>query len=776
MANILMASQVAIILTPQNFSDDLACRVIVLSPETRNVFLGRASKNENKGLFPEKGNGWFNNPVMSRTHALLSLSPEAGVVTLEDLESMHGTMINDRSIKPKSEHKIQSGDTLTFGCEVARGPDIFRPRSYTVNLRYNSDLDIPQKRTSNRYGISKIELEMSDDEAPEEIPIEFGVKKLSASPGGCTISMPYSDDSASDDSDILREDSPYPANCNGIWPAGSPPAQSPPEPSLAPPHLKSAPKVEKKVTDLTSETGTSANPVDLADYPSLSCHHNVDEAIPTQLSSQDEDNIEGTSVSTKSDYACSLNSGNGDDGGSLVYNIFPTRDTRSNPSLLEAEYDEFSLRESTEEASEGEDAKSSVDFDEISSEFRTELEASKLAVMTEAAELARKLKEPPSISEETAPNNHHPNVATENETALRPAQCGALTPARIPQDISASSFLPQAISQGRAPSPSDAAMAKIATLNRAELTFSSQEIWFDELQNSTTAKASADIYQTREAQPIACGEKGEFFESWQQNRRQFPPTICTPGSSHGYLSFRGDPSPPEQTNSLLNSAATIKSMDCDFGQSTSTGNNNALSGSGAHWASVVSNSRLNSQTQPVTPLFAPDIKNHLDTVGVDCSLTNPLNYTKQRSSQQKRISKSRLEIRDIVEPLPHSPALPLKRSIDKISSITPGEHENRHPRCQQILEKKADEGNVQPSPRPNDITLKTWAEYINAEAEAMKALKLPETDEPARKKIKTKCTSNLGISSLVSTALTGVLVGGAAIFAILVAIPLPPAA
>ena len=60
-------------LTPLETPDDFT-RVIVLTSTKNKISIGRASKNEAKGLIAERDNAWFDSPIMSRQHAVLSMS------------------------------------------------------------------------------------------------------------------------------------------------------------------------------------------------------------------------------------------------------------------------------------------------------------------------------------------------------------------------------------------------------------------------------------------------------------------------------------------------------------------------------------------------------------------------------------------------------------------------------------------------------------------------------------------------------------------------------
>lgn len=49
-------------------------RTFVVNPTTEHIDIGRASKNENKGLIAAHDNAWFDSPIMSRQHARFTVS------------------------------------------------------------------------------------------------------------------------------------------------------------------------------------------------------------------------------------------------------------------------------------------------------------------------------------------------------------------------------------------------------------------------------------------------------------------------------------------------------------------------------------------------------------------------------------------------------------------------------------------------------------------------------------------------------------------------------
>lgn len=61
------------------WDDTHPCRILTLLDDDVPVPIGRASKREAKKRSPAKDNGWFDSRVMSRDHALVSLSRDKDV-------------------------------------------------------------------------------------------------------------------------------------------------------------------------------------------------------------------------------------------------------------------------------------------------------------------------------------------------------------------------------------------------------------------------------------------------------------------------------------------------------------------------------------------------------------------------------------------------------------------------------------------------------------------------------------------------------------------------
>lgn len=104
-------------------------RRIILTKNNPSISIGRASKQESKGLVAAVGNAWFDSPVMSREHARLTVNFDNAEVSLEDTGSLHGTYRRNGEItlQPFVKQVIQEGDIYCFGADVYRGRQAYPP-------------------------------------------------------------------------------------------------------------------------------------------------------------------------------------------------------------------------------------------------------------------------------------------------------------------------------------------------------------------------------------------------------------------------------------------------------------------------------------------------------------------------------------------------------------------------------------------------------------------------------------------------------------------------
>lgn len=132
--------------------DELPERRLIIDIDNP-ISIGRASKTETKQLIPAVTNCWIRNPVISRTHAELTLQPSGivsvkppnssqletdqvamqnpAVVFIQDKKSSHGTYVNGQNIQ-NIKHPLQDKDEIRFGSEVMRGEG--QPAPFQLSL------------------------------------------------------------------------------------------------------------------------------------------------------------------------------------------------------------------------------------------------------------------------------------------------------------------------------------------------------------------------------------------------------------------------------------------------------------------------------------------------------------------------------------------------------------------------------------------------------------------------------------------------------------------
>lgn len=117
---------------PQDFT-----RVLNISRSNREVLVGRASKNIDKGLTASKDNAWFDSPIMSRKHAVFTTNSQNRVrpqivsflpftnytkaVFIQDFKSTHGTFVSGRKLMHYENCRLANWDVITFGVKITAG-------------------------------------------------------------------------------------------------------------------------------------------------------------------------------------------------------------------------------------------------------------------------------------------------------------------------------------------------------------------------------------------------------------------------------------------------------------------------------------------------------------------------------------------------------------------------------------------------------------------------------------------------------------------------------
>ncbi|KAL3476848.1 hypothetical protein BJX99DRAFT_227025 [Aspergillus californicus] len=147
--------QAVILLHTLNPTDDFPCRSLTCKSESSQIEIGRASRRENKNLGPSRHNALFESRVMSRTHAILRVSPQKKRIYIRDPGSMHGTLLNEAKLPIDQELALSDGDVLTFGVEVVRGSETYPPLSVRCECQWLEAPIIPTRAHDSEPIIQK---------------------------------------------------------------------------------------------------------------------------------------------------------------------------------------------------------------------------------------------------------------------------------------------------------------------------------------------------------------------------------------------------------------------------------------------------------------------------------------------------------------------------------------------------------------------------------------------------------------------------------------------
>ncbi|KAJ5306074.1 hypothetical protein PENANT_c024G08491 [Penicillium antarcticum] len=127
--------QVSVTFVPL-WDDTHPSRALTLFDDDVPLPIGRASKREARKRSPAEDNGWFDSRVMSRDHALVSISIESKNVYILDCGSTHGTYLNDDKLVAHVETPLMSGDVLRFGVDVDRGQEVFEALEVRCEVKW----------------------------------------------------------------------------------------------------------------------------------------------------------------------------------------------------------------------------------------------------------------------------------------------------------------------------------------------------------------------------------------------------------------------------------------------------------------------------------------------------------------------------------------------------------------------------------------------------------------------------------------------------------------
>ena len=212
-----MLISVIITLTPLSSPGDFARKLELCSTKSR-IIVGRASNNKTKKILADKDNAWFDSPIMSRQHAMLSMSSLPKVspqvpsrkptdiclhrrqrVFLQDCGSTHGTFLSGERLLPHKPHALNESDIITFGSRVTSGVHIYPAQQFSVGFEWKTStfsgsitLSKPPKSTGFR-------VPEEEDDSSSDVSIADSLEIVNSHPR--TYFVPSSEDEESMDED-----------------------------------------------------------------------------------------------------------------------------------------------------------------------------------------------------------------------------------------------------------------------------------------------------------------------------------------------------------------------------------------------------------------------------------------------------------------------------------------------------------------------------------------------------------------------------------------------
>ncbi|CAG9949690.1 unnamed protein product [Clonostachys rosea f. rosea IK726] len=132
--------QALVMLTVTNDTHDphFPYRSLTLSGDQATTPIGRQSSRR-RGLEAASNNFLFDCPVMSRDHATIKLDNDKQEVSIKDAGSLHGTFVNSLRLRDQESKRLLTGDVITFGVNIDRGAEKFRPFEVEATIAFGTD-------------------------------------------------------------------------------------------------------------------------------------------------------------------------------------------------------------------------------------------------------------------------------------------------------------------------------------------------------------------------------------------------------------------------------------------------------------------------------------------------------------------------------------------------------------------------------------------------------------------------------------------------------------
>lgn len=152
--------KVVITVTAEEPITDIPERTITLDYGKVRIPVGRSSSKV-ASVTPKEDNAFFDNPVMSRSHAELYADLRYLRVYIRDTRSSHGTLVNGVRIEPAVQHPLKDGDVVTFGVAIRTGADVIQPIRAKVGLKFLK-FKVPGEKIRGTFMVP-------DDDSADEI-------------------------------------------------------------------------------------------------------------------------------------------------------------------------------------------------------------------------------------------------------------------------------------------------------------------------------------------------------------------------------------------------------------------------------------------------------------------------------------------------------------------------------------------------------------------------------------------------------------------------------
>ena len=209
---------VIITFTPLSSPGDFVRKLELCSSKSR-VIVGRASTNKAKKILADKDNAWFDSPIMSRQHAVLSMSslpkvsPHSGPrskpmkiclhwrqrITLQDCGSTHGTFVSGERLTPHKAHVLNESDIITFGSRIVSGVHVYPAQQFSLGFEWKTPAFSSSIASSKPPKSTGFRVPEEEDDSSSEVSIADSLEIVDSHPR--TYFVPSSEDEESMDED-----------------------------------------------------------------------------------------------------------------------------------------------------------------------------------------------------------------------------------------------------------------------------------------------------------------------------------------------------------------------------------------------------------------------------------------------------------------------------------------------------------------------------------------------------------------------------------------------